>query len=586
MKSDTRGLRCLAVLTAVLVCLAVQAVFTLPAYGQEIVGWGDNSVGQATPPAGNDFIAVAAGFFHSLALKSDGTIVGWGYNGFGQAAPPMDNNNFIAVSAGHLHSLALKSDGSIVGWGITETPPAGNDFIAVAAGYGHSLALKSDGSIVGWGDNSYGQATPPAGNNFIAIAAGGVYSLALKSDGSIAGWGDNSYGRATPPAGNNFIAITASAYHSLALKSDGSIVGWGWNGNGEATPPAGNDFIAVAAGYEHSLALKSDGSIVGWGYNGSGQATPPAGNNFIAVAAGGDHSLALRRTVTNRPPAADAGENQTVYAWIDGFADVTLDGSDSNDEDGDELTYKWTWTIDANTYEANSVSPTIELPIGVHTIQLVVNDGYADSALDDVNIIVKIPPVANADPDQTVYAWIDGIAEVTLDGSDSNDADGDMLTYKWTWTIDANTYEANGVSPTIELPIGVHTIQLVVNDGYVDSAPDDVNVTVVAPLEGNLKITPQTINRKSNQPDIRASIKLPGNITKSDVDLSEPLVLYPGGIKATKQSLAAGNGISANFNKDALMNAVPADGNIELKVAGKLKSGQYFYGCDTVKVIK
>jgi len=47
----------------------------------------------------------------------------------------------------------------------------------------------------------------------------------------------------------------------------------------------------------------------------------------------------------------------------------------------------------------------------------------------------------------------------------------------------------------------------------------------------------------------------------------------------------AGNGISAFFDKAVLMAAVP-DGNIELKVAGKLKSGQYFYGCDTVKVIK
>ncbi len=200
---------------------------------------------------------------------------------------------------------------------------------------------------------------------------------------------------------------------------------------------------------------------------------------------------------------------------------------------------------------------------------------------------------ANAGPDQTFYAWIDGKAKVILDGSDSNDADGDELTYKWTWTIDANIYEANGVSPTIELPVGVHTIQLVVNDGYADSAADDVNVTVVAPLEGTLKITPTTINRKSNQPDIRASIKLPGNIAKNDVDLSEPLVLYPGGIKATSQQVSpAGNGsqklneIATSFDKAALMNAVPADGNIELKVAGKLKSGQYFYGCDTVKVIK
>ena len=97
------------------------------------------------PPAGNNFIAIAAGHQHSLALKSDGSIVGWGYNYYGQA-----------------------------------TPPAGNNFIAIAAGNSHSLALKSDGSIVGWGYNNYGQATPPAGNNFTAIAAGGYHSLALR----------------------------------------------------------------------------------------------------------------------------------------------------------------------------------------------------------------------------------------------------------------------------------------------------------------------------------------------------------------------------------------------------------------------
>ena len=83
-----------------------------------------------------------------------------------------------------------------------------------------------------------------------------------------------------------------------------------------------------------------------------------------------------------------------------------------------------------------------------------------------------------------------------------------------------------------------------------------------------------------------ASIKLPGNITKNDVDFSEPLVLYlySDEIKATKQSFAASNGISADFDKDALMTAVPQNGDKELKVAGKLKSGQYFYGSDTVRI--
>jgi predicted MPP superfamily phosphohydrolase len=214
----------------------------------------------------------------------------------------------------------------------------------------------------------------------------------------------------------------------------------------------------------------------------------------------------------------------------------------------------------------------------------------SDSNLSAVEFDQK--PIAEAGSDQTVYAWIDGKAKVVLDGSDSNDPDGDALTYKWTWSVGADTYEANGVNPQIELPVGVHTIQLVVNDGLVDSAEDDVNVTVIAPVQGNLCVMPSTINRRSNQPHILAAIEL-DNIAKSDINADESLTLYPGGIKATKQWLITCKDrrgklkttIFAFFDKDALMAAVPQNGDKELKVAGKLKSGQYFYGCDTVRII-
>jgi alpha-tubulin suppressor-like RCC1 family protein len=92
--------------------------------------------------------------------------------------------NFVKIAAGSAHCLALKSDGSILGWGHDEfgqaTPPAGNDYIAVAAGAYHSLALKSNGSIVAWGANGHGQAISPEGNDFISIAAGKSHNLALK----------------------------------------------------------------------------------------------------------------------------------------------------------------------------------------------------------------------------------------------------------------------------------------------------------------------------------------------------------------------------------------------------------------------
>ena len=284
---NSRVLQTISVLIVVCFSCIVQSAFA-----GSIVSWG-SVIFDSAELGGNDFVAVAAGGYHSLALKSDGSIVGWGYNSSGQASPP-DGNDFIAVVAGIYHSLALKSDGSIVGWGSEGSVPEGKDFESIATCKWHSLALRSDGSIVGWGKDTSGQATPPDGNDFVAIAAGGDFSLALKSDGSIVGWGDNYAGQATPPDGNDFVAIAAGYNHSLALKSDGSIVSWGRDNFGQATPPDGNDFVAVAAQYLHSVALKSDGSIVRWGANYYGQAIPPEGNDFIAIAAGAEHGLALK----------------------------------------------------------------------------------------------------------------------------------------------------------------------------------------------------------------------------------------------------------------------------------------------------
>ncbi len=58
-------------------------------------------------PAGNDFIAIAAApYYHSLALRSNGSIVAWGYNYYGQLDVPA-GNNFTAIAAGDLINVAL-----------------------------------------------------------------------------------------------------------------------------------------------------------------------------------------------------------------------------------------------------------------------------------------------------------------------------------------------------------------------------------------------------------------------------------------------------------------------------------------------
>ncbi|MBW8333933.1 MAG: T9SS type A sorting domain-containing protein, partial [Prolixibacteraceae bacterium] len=185
----------------------------------------------------------------------------------------------------------------------------------------------------------------------------------------------------------------------------------------------------------------------------------------------------------NKAPVANAGTDQSV----NGNVVYTLDGSASTDPDGDALTYKWTAPAGITLSSLSAAKPTFTAPAVTvstnYTFTLVVNDGKTDSPADQVTITVKQgnqSPTANAGLDQSLN---EGVI-VTLDGTASNDPDSDPLTYLWSPPPGITLSSTTASKPTFTAPeVNADTqysFSLVVNDGTVISAADQVIITVIS----------------------------------------------------------------------------------------------------------
>jgi len=285
------------------------------------VAWGANTYGQTNVPAtlnGSNLVALAGGYGHSLALKSDGTVVSWGLNGNGQTNVPAGLAGVVAIAAGWYHSLALKSDGTVVAWGYnlygqTNVPAGLNNVVAVAGGEYTSMALQNNGMVVVWGDSAYTNIPSTFQSNVVAISEFTTYSLALKNNGTVVAWNGTS-----PPAGlSNVVAVAVTGTGSgVALKNDGTIVTWGTL----AAAPSTNNVAGIAAGYDFGIAVMKGGTVMAWGDNSYNLTSfPPSLSGVVAAAAGYSHVLALSGTGVFAP-ALPAGLGQiNVFTGVNSF---------------------------------------------------------------------------------------------------------------------------------------------------------------------------------------------------------------------------------------------------------------------------
>jgi alpha-tubulin suppressor-like RCC1 family protein len=265
--------------------------------------------------------SLAAGEFHTLARKADGTVWAWGRNEYGQLGDgtltdrtvPVQVTGLplpaIAVAAGQDHSLVLLQDNTVWGFGRADdfqlrlsnrtieaqpTPvqvsEAGTFAASIAAGSSHSMLRTGGGDVIAWGATDSGQTTSiggldnttVAGLPFAATSISAAYdtSYAVLSDNMLWAWGDGSDGQLGPTA----------------------------NGpRAQARPVQTVDNVdQVATGFRHTLVL-SNGTVRAFGDNafsqlGDGSLARQTGQPVIVprllatqqVATGQYHSLALQ----------------------------------------------------------------------------------------------------------------------------------------------------------------------------------------------------------------------------------------------------------------------------------------------------
>ena len=207
--------------------LAVRSDGTVWAWGSNLYGeLGDGTMTDRLTPKQvrglSGITQVSAGTYYTLAVRSDGTVWAWGLNGNGELNGSANKtvqltpeqvpglSGITQVATDGFHTLALRSDGTVWSWGTNDHGEIGDGttkassspeplslsaVTQIAVGSETSAAIRSDGTLLTWGDDNTGELdlgtvrwsvnptpSPAIGLTWVSqVAFGEGYGLALST---------------------------------------------------------------------------------------------------------------------------------------------------------------------------------------------------------------------------------------------------------------------------------------------------------------------------------------------------------------------------------------------------------------------
>ena len=268
---------------------------------------------------------LAAGLYHTVALKADGTVTAVGNNKYGQREVfTWDWRDTVAISAGGYHTIGLKADGTVIATGENDDGQCDvfdwTDIVAISAGYYHTVGLKADGTVVAVGDDQYGRCDVSDWTDIVAISAGAYYTVGLKADGTVLAVGDNTYGQCDVTDWTDIVAICTGAANTVGLKADGTVVvAYDYNDDLRALSDW-TSVAAIGAGSRYAVGLKADGTVVAVGNNDDGQCDVSEWTDIVAISVGRRHTIGLKADGT----VVAAGDNEYGQCDVSDWTDISV----------------------------------------------------------------------------------------------------------------------------------------------------------------------------------------------------------------------------------------------------------------------
>lgn len=252
----------------------------------------------APPPATKSkrrITAVSAGYDHTVALYSDGTVKAVGSNQCGQCNVG-GWTEITAIAAGAHVTIGLRRDGTVVAAGEPRYYRGCTAWTGITAidAWQHTLGLRSDGTVRAVGPNGAGQCRTEHWRDITAIAVGGMHSVGLKKDGTLVTAGYSGEGLSEAHRWSDITAIAAGAYITVGLRRNGTVVVAGYSSSVSEEVKSWSGITAITATSGVCIGLRADGTVLTAGQRLDGPWDLSHWTGIRAVSANFHHVVGLR----------------------------------------------------------------------------------------------------------------------------------------------------------------------------------------------------------------------------------------------------------------------------------------------------